>query len=74
MRVEPRLAYTTGCEVVSSADGMRRRIPPGACWIARHAEAEGSTVRWNELGTEHAGHLSSAELRGYILGCRIQYA
>jgi hypothetical protein len=69
-----RLAYTGGMAIVA-ADGGRRRVPAGACWIDRQFETPGvCTIRWTEQTIEYSVQLSSQELRSYVLGCIVQYA
>jgi hypothetical protein len=60
--------------VVVDGDGARRHIPAGACWIDRYsAVAEICTVHWSERGIDNNAQLSAEDLRGYVLGCIVQY-
>jgi hypothetical protein len=75
IEMESRRAYTAGGMVLLTDDGTRRRVPAGACSIDRQSGATGvRIVRWNELGTDYSAHLSRDDLRGYLLGCLVQYA
>ena len=73
--MESRLAYSAGGMVLLTADGARRRLPAGPCWIDRHAAASGAcVVRWNESGIDYRAEMPDEDLRACVLGCIVQYA
>jgi hypothetical protein len=60
---------------VVTADGERRQVPAGPCWIGpRSRAAPAVVVRWREHGVECDAYLSHDDLTSYLVGCVLQYA
>lgn len=70
-----RLAYTGGAMFVVTAEGLRRRVPAGACRIGPQSMPRRfCTVRWWEHGVEQSAQVSAEDLSAYLHGCIVQYA
>jgi hypothetical protein len=65
----------SGGVVVVNAEGVRRRVPAGACRIGAHSTPwRVCTVRWLEQGIEQSAEISAEDLSAYLLGGVVQYA
>ena len=70
-----RLAYTAGAMFVVTAEGVRRRVPAGACRIgAQSAPPRFCSVSWRENGIEQSAEVSAEDLSAYLQGCIVQFA
>ncbi len=73
--MDARLAFTSGGMQVFNADGSGRIVPAGPCYILPpSAPSQSSTVRWEEGGITRSATISPQALRGYLMGCIVQYS
>lgn len=73
--MDARLAYTSGDMQVLNPDGSGRIVPAGPCYILPpSAPSQPSVVRWEEDGITRSGTISQQALRGYLMGCIVQYS
>lgn len=70
-----RSAYTGGAMFVVTAQGVRRRVPPGACRIGpQSAPPRFCAVSWRENGIEQSAEVSAEDRSAYLQGCIVQFA
>jgi hypothetical protein len=70
-----RLACTGGAMFVVTAEGVRRRVPAGACRIGSHsAPRRFGAVSWRENGVDQGAEVSAEDLSAYLQGCIVQFA